>query len=336
MKRSPLPCPLPRPALLLPWLVLAPLAAQVAPPAAPSSPAVPAVQLSAFEVTVDPNDTYQALNTTSLTGTNRSLERVPITAEIFNSTMMQDLGTSDVVELLTNRMTGIGAGENSGGSSAANGALAGDRFNMQTFAVRGLAAFPRRNGFMYLGNLAEGFAYERLEVIRGPQSLLYGNNPAGGVINVVVKKAAFGARSLSLEHKTDEFGTARFQVDANTSGTFRGCRVALRLAAVSSQQNFWREVLSRNTTGLLVDAAVELLPASATVLRLEVEDRFDTSIQANRRLLVSGAPTLVPNNTPLTVLLAREDPALARIAGGMLNWRNVDVLGGNSFARRRW
>ena len=336
MKRSPLPRPLPRLAFVFLCLALAPTGAQVAPPATPASPAGTAVQLSAFEVTVDPNDTYQALNTTSLTGTNRSLERVPITAEIFNSTMMQDLGTSDVVELLTNRMTGIGAGENSGGSSAANGALAGDRFNMQTFSVRGLAAFPRRNGFMYLGNLAEGFAYERLEVIRGPQSLLYGNNPAGGVINVVVKKAAFGARSLSLEHKTDEFGTARFQVDANTSGTFRGRRVALRLAAVSSQQNFWREVLSRNTTGLLVDAAIELLPASATVLRLEVEDRFDTSIQANRRLLVSGAPTLVPNNTPLTVLLARDDPALARIAGGMINWRNVDVLGGNSFARRRW
>jgi len=334
MKRSALP--LSRLAALVPWIAFAPLGAQVAPPAAPPVAAAPAVQLSPFEVTVDPNDTYQALNTTSLTGTNRSLERVPITAEIFNSTMMQDLGTSDVVELLTNRMTGIGAGENSGGSSAANGALAGDRFNMQTFSVRGLAAFPRRNGFMYLGNLAEGFAYERLEVIRGPQSLLYGNNPAGGVINVVTKKAAFGARFLSLEHKTDEFGTARYQLDANTSGAFRGRRVALRLAAVSSQQNFWREVLSRNTTGLLVDAAIELLPASATVLRFELEDRFDTSIQANRRILVSGAPTLVPNNTPLAVLLARDDPALTRIAGGMLNWRNVDVLGGNSFARRRW
>ena len=124
MKRSALT--LSRLAALLPWIALAPLGAQVAPPAAPPVAAAPAVQLSAFEVSVDPNDTYQALNTTSLTGTNRSLERVPITAEIFNSTMMQDLGTSDVVELLTNRMTGIGAGENSGGSSAANGALAGE------------------------------------------------------------------------------------------------------------------------------------------------------------------------------------------------------------------
>jgi len=296
----------------------------------------PTVILRPFEVTADASDTYQALNTTSLTGTNRSLDRLPITAEIFNATMMQDLGTSDVVDLLTNRMTGIGAGENGGGSSAANGALAGDRFNMQTFSVRGLQAFPRRNGFMYLGNLAEGFAYERLEVIRGPQSLLYGNNPAGGILNVATKKAQFGGRFASTEFKTDQFGSLRYQFDANFSGKLLDRRVALRLAALKSDQNFWREVIGRKTTGGYVEAAVELLPDSNTVLRFELEDRFDTSVQANRRILVAGIPALVPNNTPLAVLLARRDPALAQIAGGMINWENVDVLGGNSFTRRRW
>ncbi|MFM8335509.1 MAG: TonB-dependent siderophore receptor [Opitutaceae bacterium] len=309
----------------------------VPPPAATGRAATEAaVQLQPFEVVADPGDTYQALNTTSVSGTNRSLEKLPITGEIFNATMMQDLGTSDIVELLTNRMTGIGAGENSGGSSAANGALAGDRFNMQTFSVRGLAAFPRRNGFMYLGNLAEGFAYERLEVIRGPQSLLYGNNPAGGVINVTTKKAQFGGNFVSAEYKTDEFGSARYQLDANYATKLGPRRVAVRLAALKSDQNFWREVIGRKTTGIFVEAAAEIFPASDTVLRFEVEDRFDTSIQANRRVLVSGAPALVPNNTPLALLLARNDPALGQIAGGMLNWQNVDVLDGNSFARRRW
>ena len=312
--------------------------AQQAVPSAAQNPsrADATIQLRPFEVVADPSDTYQALNTSSLTGTNRSLETLPITAEIFNATMMQDLGTSDVVDLLTNRMTGIGAGENGGGSSSANGALAGDRFNMQTFSVRGLAAFPRRNGFMYLGNLAEGFAYERLEVIRGPQSLLYGNNPAGGVINVSTKKASFGGDFASAEFKTDTYGSLRYQLDANYSGKLLNRRAALRLAALKSDQNFWREVIGRKTTGVFVEAAVELLPASDTVLRLEIEDRFDTLIQATRRVLVSGAPPLVPNNSTLAVLLARHDPALKQIAGGVIDWENVDVLSGNAFARRRW
>ena len=310
--------------------------AQTPPATSQKPPADSAVVLSAFEVVADPGDTYQALNTSSISGTNRSLERLPITAEIYNATMMQDLGTSDVVDLLTNRMTGIGAGENGGGSSAANGALAGDRFNMQTFAVRGLAAFPRRNGFMYLGNLAEGFAYERLEVIRGPQSLLYGNNPAGGVINVSTKKASFGGNFASAEFKTDKYGSLRYQLDANYATKVFNRRAAVRLAALKSDQNFWREVIGRKTTGIFVEGAAEIFPASETVVRFEVEDRFDTSIQATRRVLVSGIPTLVPNNTSLALLVARRDPALSQIAGGMLDWENVDVLSGNSFARRRW
>jgi hypothetical protein len=57
--------------------------------------------LSPFEVIADPSDSYQALNTSSLTGTNRSLEKLPITAEIFNAQMMSDLATSDVTALLT-------------------------------------------------------------------------------------------------------------------------------------------------------------------------------------------------------------------------------------------
>ena len=37
------------------------------------------VVLSPFAVIADPSDSYQALNTSSLTGTNRSLEKLPIT-----------------------------------------------------------------------------------------------------------------------------------------------------------------------------------------------------------------------------------------------------------------
>lgn len=332
----PLTAPAARITLLATVLTLASAATRAQQAAANNAATGATIKLSPFEVLADPGDTYQALNTSSLTGTNRSLETLPITAEIFNATMMQDLGTSDVVDLLTNRMTGIGAGENGGGSSAANGALAGDRFNMQTFSVRGLAAFPRRNGFMYLGNLAEGFAYERLEVIRGPQSLLYGNNPAGGVINVSTKKASFGGNFASAEFKTDTYGSLRYQLDANYSGKVFNRRAAVRFAALKSDQNFWREVIGRKTTGIFVETAAEIFPASDTVLRFEVEDRFDTSIQATRRVLVSGAPTLIPNNSTLAVLLARRDPALRQIAGGIIDWENVDALSGNAFARRRW
>src|ERR1043166_606678 len=60
------------------------------------------VQLSPFEVLADKNDSYEALNFSSLSGTNKSLDKLPVTAEVLNSTLMSDVGTSDIKDLLYN------------------------------------------------------------------------------------------------------------------------------------------------------------------------------------------------------------------------------------------
>jgi len=91
------------------------------------------VTLSPFEVMADASNTYQALNTSSLTGTNRSLDRLPITAEIFNAQMMSDLATSDVTALLTKHFTGIGLPDNE--TSNASGLQSGDVLSMPPKAV---------------------------------------------------------------------------------------------------------------------------------------------------------------------------------------------------------
>jgi hypothetical protein len=46
------------------------------------------IVLQPFEVVSDKQDTYEALNFSSLSGTNRSLDKLPISAEIFNQTML--------------------------------------------------------------------------------------------------------------------------------------------------------------------------------------------------------------------------------------------------------
>ena len=292
------------------------------------------VTLSPFEVIADPSDNYQALNTNSIGGINRSLDSLPITAEIFNATMMKDLGTSNVLELL-GRFTGLSFGATGAGPGTL-GSQSGDSFSMQGFQVRGLSTFPRRNGFLYFGNVSEGFAYERLEVIRGPQSLLFGNNPPGGVINVVTKKASFGRNFSSLEARVDSNNSARFLLDTNVAGNIMGRKAALKLSLVNENRHFWRENLGRDTQGVYAEAAFELLPASDTSLRLEFEDRSDLSIQARPQNLISGIPAIVPNNTALAVLLARKDPALAQIANGVISWENVDSLAGNARYQNRW
>lgn len=273
-------------------------------------------------------DTYQALNTSSLSGTNRSLDRLPITAEIFNAQMMSDLATSDVTALLTKSFTGIGLPDN--GTSNATGLQSGDALSMGAFTSRGLGTKLFRNGFLFLGNLGEGYSYERMEVIRGPQSLLFGISPAGAIMNANTKRATMGQKSGSIMVRADSNGTLRYELDANVSGSVADRRVALRVAAFDADTRFWRDLIRAEGRGGYAQLAVELIPASQTVLRATYEDRGMLSVQPRMRNLITGVPTIVPNNTPLSVLVANKSSALAQIADGRLTWENIDTFGGNA------
>src|SRR4029453_6632463 len=78
----------------------------------------------------------------------------------------------------------------------------------------------RRDGFMSLttfnssgstsGGYTSNFDIERVEIINGPQSLLYGNGGAGGVGNIASKRAEF---------RKPAFGSFRFRVDESGAKT---------------------------------------------------------------------------------------------------------------------
>lgn len=294
------------------------------------------VELRPFEVVADSDDRYEAINFNSLTGTNRSLERLPISAEIITAALMEDLGTTDVVSLLSDYATGIGPSEAGGGSPDAAGTQAGDRGTMDRFAIRGLnSGAIRRNGFLLWGTSSEGFSADRVEIVRGPQALLYGPNPAGGIINIATKKANFGRNFYRLQARVDSEGSERFVFDANIHSTVLGRKVAFRASLLEEDAEFYRLNVGRETRGQYGEVAIELFPATSTTLRLEFENRLTEQIDARGGTTVIGIPSIVPNNTRLSLLLARNDPALAQIANGFVTWDNVDSFAGTSWQTRR-
>lgn len=60
------------------------------------------------------------------------------------------------------------------------------------------------------------FALERVEILRGPASVLYGQNPPGGLINVVSKRPQFDGGSGQVSVEFGSFDRKQFSADVNT------------------------------------------------------------------------------------------------------------------------
>ncbi len=59
---------------------------------------------------------------------------------------------------------------------------------------------------------------EQVEILRGPNALLFGRGGTGGILNRVTKKATFGESFNSLQASVDSFGGFGVQIDSNFSG----------------------------------------------------------------------------------------------------------------------
>lgn len=57
---------------------------------------------------------------------------------------------------------------------------------------------------------------EQVEILRGPNALLFGRGGTGGVLNRVAKKADFGSEFTQYQVSIDSYGEANGQVDYNT------------------------------------------------------------------------------------------------------------------------
>ncbi|MES2694581.1 MAG: TonB-dependent receptor [Verrucomicrobiota bacterium] len=222
------------------------LVGQAAPPAASSTRPTETVELSPFLVLADTDDGYEAKNTAGVTGTNRSIRSLPISMDVATSTFLSEINARsliDAIELMPNvAMTNTEATH--GGSGDQN-----------SFRLRGMTSKEerRRNGVMSLA-IPDPFSTDRVEFLRGAQALLYGQGIASGAVNIVTKRALFGSnrREVTLTGDSDE--SHRVTLDLNLARS----NLALRVAAVEADKQFWQDNLSDKTRGLYADLAYRL------------------------------------------------------------------------------
>lgn len=120
----------------------------------------------------------------------------------------------------------------------------------------------------------DAWAFERIEVIKGPASVTSGEGALAGAINFVPRRPQFDQRSTELLASYGSFGSARVAADANVP---LGATVASRFNASWSRTDGWIDDTDSDT--LATSAALAFKPderLSVTLRADYFEDDYDT------------------------------------------------------------
>ena len=130
---------------------------------------------------------------------------------------------------------------------------------------------------------------EQVEVLRGPNALLFGRGGTGGIINRVTKKATIGETFGSFDLGADDFGSTDLAIDYNTSA---GENSAFRLNAHVDALENHRDLYDGDRIGFNPTLRVEISENTTLDLSYEYAD--------HERFIDRGIPTA--NGKPVEAL----------------------------------
>ncbi|MCU6206501.1 TonB-dependent siderophore receptor [Enterobacter cloacae] len=192
-------------------------------------------------VTADPHavaeatNGYQPLNTSTATLTNMPMLDIPQVVNTVSDKVLEDQHATSLDEALYN-VSNVVQTNTLGGTQDA-------------FVRRGFGA--NRDGSIMTNGLRTvlprsfNAATERVEVLKGPSSTLYGILDPGGLINVVTKRpeTRFGG---SISATSSSFGGGTGQIDV--TGPIDGTRLAYRLTGEYQDEDYWRNFGNERST----------------------------------------------------------------------------------------
>lgn len=171
-----------------------------------------AVQLQALNIEAQgdaeqadgPVQGYKATRSASATRTDTALHETPQSVSVVPRDVLEDSGATRLQDAL-DYAGGVGRANNFGGQG------------LTTFTVRGFTTgefyrngFPINRGYP---NAPDANTIERVEVLRGPASTLYGRGDPGGTFNVVSKQPQAESKVV-LGSQLDDQGMRRGTLDA--------------------------------------------------------------------------------------------------------------------------
>ena len=134
---------------------------------------------------------------------------------VFDRQDIERIQATDIFGLLS-RTAGVSFVRNGGHGSSTSLFLRGNQSDHSLFLIDGVRIGSATLGSAALSSLSL-FAVERIEIIRGPKSALYGADAIGGVVNIITR-AVTEPRELSIETGFGSNDTTETNVYGGVSG----------------------------------------------------------------------------------------------------------------------
>jgi len=229
------------------------------------------IQLSPFTVDASEDVGYRATNSISGTSLNTAIKDIPMSIEVINQEFIEDTGATNFDEAMA-YSSGVfldeytqGTGQSSDGanspganetssadrSASSRGGLGG-RFDNGTI-IRGFnVPFQNRDGFRYggiiaqhgvvLGGILDTANVQRMEVVRGPNSLLYGIGVLSGIVNVIPKRPLSAqSQSATVGFGSDGYLRGTFDITGPLASDLFGGQLNYRIATAQEQRDDWTD-----------------------------------------------------------------------------------------------
>ncbi|MGK9047771.1 TonB-dependent siderophore receptor [Stutzerimonas chloritidismutans] len=221
--------------LLLPMLAVPALTCPAVVSANDEPPAEP-LALEEMQVTASaeraggPVQGYRATRSASATRTDTAIHETPQSISVVPAQVVEDIGATRLEDAL-DYAGGVERGNNFGGQG------------LTEFLVRGFSTQEfYRNGFAVnrgYPNMPDASTLERIEVLRGPASMLYGRGDPGGTFNIVSKQPQAERRTV-LGSQVNTDGLRRGTLDT-TGALDESAAFTYRLNLVAEGSDSFRD-----------------------------------------------------------------------------------------------
>jgi len=193
------------------------------------------IALSPFVVESSEDNGYQATATLAGTRVRTDLKDLASSISVVTQQFLQDTGSKNSADLLVYTPSTEVTGLRGNFTGVAGNAVFVENTITSSTRVRGLDSADNTRDYFLTDIPWDNFDVGRVDVQRGPNSILFGTGSPAGIINAGTNDAGF-KNAFDVENRFDQYGSVRNSINFNR--VLIAGRLAIRIAALQADEEF--------------------------------------------------------------------------------------------------